>query len=65
MQVILDEGESVRPNKKSNLSEFMYHEQDDNTVIWAYDRVLNALNKLDTLYIMTMQRMHGRDIKVK
>ena len=33
MQVIPDEGESVRPNKKSNLSEFMYHEQDDNTVI--------------------------------
>ena len=65
MQVIPDEGKSVKPNKKSNSSEFMYHKLDDKTTICAYDSVLNALNKLDTLYIMTMQRMHGTSIKVK
>ena len=34
----------------------MYHKKDDNTDTSEYDRVLNALKKLDNLYNMTMPK---------
>ena len=48
MHVITDEGESVRPNKKSNSSEFTYHKKYANIDMSAHDRVLDASKKLDT-----------------
>ena len=65
MHVIPGEREIVNPNKKSKSSEFTYHKKDDNTDKSAYDKVLNALKKLDTLYNPTIPRMHEPVIKVK
>ena len=59
VHVIPDEGESVRPNKNDEKSsEFTYHKKDADTYISLYDRVMNALKKLDKLYNPTMQRMY-------
>ena len=65
MHVINDEGESVRSNKNSNFSDFMYHKKGANTEISAYNRVLNALNKIDNSYNPTMPRTHTPVIKGK
>ena len=65
MHVTPGEKESVNPNKKSKSSEFMYHKKYDNTDTSAYDKVLNALKKLDTLYNPTMPRMHETVIEGK
>ena len=50
VHLIPDKGEIVRPNENSeNSSEFMYHKKDADTYTSSYDRVLNALKKLDAL----------------
>ena len=36
----------------------MHHKKESNTEMSEYDRVLNALKKLDTSYNKTMPRMH-------
>ena len=41
----------------------MYHKKDDYPDTSAYDRVLNALKKLDSSYNLTMSRMHNPVIK--
>ena len=52
-----DEGEIVRPSENSEKSsELMYLKKYADTS--AYDRVLNALKKLDTFYNPMMQEMH-------
>ena len=43
----------------------MYHKKDDNIDTSAYDRLLNALKKLDSCYNLTMPRMHKPVIKGK
>ena len=48
----------MRPNENSNPSESTYHKKDANKDTSEYDRVLNALKKLDTSYTTTMQRIH-------
>ena len=58
LHVSPDEGESVMPNENSNSSEFTYHKKDTNTDTQEYDRVLDSLKKLDTLYNKTTPRMH-------
>ena len=58
VHVIPDEGEIVRPNKNSKLSEFMHNKKGDNTETSVCNRVMNALNKLDTLYNPTMSGMN-------
>ena len=55
----------MRPNEKLKSSDFTHHKKDTNTDTSEYDRVLNALKELDTLYNPTMQRMHELVIKVK
>ena len=58
MHVIPDEGESVRPNENlENSLEFTCHKKDANTYTSSYDRVLNALKKLDISYNPTMKKM--------
>ena len=39
-------------------SEFMYYNKDADIDTYLYNRVLNALKKLDTQYNPTMQKMH-------
>ena len=57
--VIPDEGENLRLNENSEKSsDLTYHKKDADTDTSSYDRVLNVLKKLDTLYGPTMQRMH-------
>ena len=64
LQVIPDEGESVRPNKiVDKSSEFTYHKKYANIDTSLYDRVLNALKKLDTSYNPTMTRMNDAVIE--
>ena len=58
MHVISDEGEIVRPNENSKSSDLMYQKKDTKTYTSLYDRVLNALKKLDTLYNLTVTRMN-------
>ena len=65
MHVISDEGESVRPKKKSKSSEFAYHKRDANTDTTAYDRALNEQKKLDILYNPIMPRMQKPVIEGK
>ena len=49
LHVIPDEGERVRPNEISeNLLELTYLKKNVDAKTSAYDRVLNALKKLDT-----------------
>ena len=55
----------MRPNEKSKSSGFTYHKKDDNTYTVYYDRVLNALKMLDTLYNPTMPRMYEPVIEGK
>ena len=56
----------MRPNKKSKSSEFTYHKKEDsNTDTLAYDFVINALQKLDTLYNLNMPRIHETFIEGK
>ena len=57
VQIVPDEGESVRPNEKSEKSsEVTYHKKYDNTDTSYYDRVLNAIKQLYTLYNPTMKK---------
>ena len=49
VNVIPDEGESVRLNERLKSSDFMYHKKDANTDTSEYDRVLNAFKKSCTL----------------
>ena len=59
-----DERESVRPNENLDKSwDFMYHKKEANIDTSLYDRSLNALNKLDTLYNPTITRLHKPVIK--
>ena len=55
----------MRPNEKLKSSYFTYHNKDTSTETSEYDRVLNELKKLDTLYNPTIPRMHEPVIKVK
>ena len=48
----------MSPNKKLKSSEFKYDNKYSTTDTPAYDRVLNALKKLDTSYNPTMPRIH-------
>ena len=51
MHIIPDEGEKVRQNNISEKSsELTYLKKDTDAETSYYDRVLNSLNKLDTLY---------------
>ena len=60
VHVIPDEEERVRPNKISeNLSDLLHLKKDAVADMLAYDRLLNALKKLDTLYNPTIQKMHN------
>ena len=64
VHVIPDEVESVNP--KENLeksSEFTYHKKDANTDTSSYDRVLNALKKLDTFYNPTTTKKYEPSIE--
>ena len=63
MHITPDEGESVRPEENSKSSEFRGHKKDGNTDTSEYDRVLNALKKLDSCYNLTMPRIHNPVIK--
>ena len=57
LHLIPEEGEIVRPNENSEKSsELTYLKKYADTS--AYDRVFNALKKLDTLYNPMMQKMH-------
>ena len=47
-----------------NSSEFMYLKKYAKADTSAYNRVLNALNNLDTSYKPTMQKMHHPVIEV-
>ena len=59
LQVIPYEGESVRPNENlEKFSVFTYHNKYDNIDMLLYDKVLNALKKLDTSYNPKMTRIH-------
>ena len=48
----------MRPNEKLKSSYFTHHKKDANTDTSEYDRVFNALKKLDNSYNATMPRMH-------
>ena len=48
----------MRPNKKPKSPQFTYLKKDANTYMSVYDRVLNTMKKLDTLYNKTIPRMH-------
>ena len=62
--VIHDEGERVRPNENSEKSsDLPYLKKYADIDTSAYNRVLNSLKKLDTLYNQTMQKMHNSVIK--
>ena len=51
VHVIPDEGERVSQNEISEKSsDITYHKKDARTDILVYNRVLNALKKLDTSY---------------
>ena len=63
VHIIPHEGEIVWPNKNSKSSGFMYYNKYSNTDTSAYNRVLNALKKLDTLHNPNMYRMHKSVIK--
>ena len=59
VHVIPDEGDRFIPNEISEKSsDLMYHKKDVDTDTSSYDRVLNALKKLDTSYIPAVQKMH-------
>ena len=53
------------PNENSQSSGFTYHKKDDNTYTVYYDRVLTAMNMLDTLYNLNMPRMYEPVIEGK
>ena len=55
----------MRPNGKSKSSEFTYHKKDANIDTSEYDRLLNVLKKLDTLYNPTIPRMNEPVIEGK
>ena len=64
VHVILDEVERVRPNENSEKSsQFTYQKKYANIDISSYNRILNAVKKLDTSYNPTMQNMHEPVIK--
>ena len=65
MHITPDEGESVRPEENSKSSEFRGRKKDGNTDTSEYDRVLNALKKLDTSHNLTMPIMHEPVIEGK
>ena len=49
----------MRPKENSeNFSEFTYHKEDTTIDTPLYDRVLNALKKLDTSYNPTIPMIH-------
>ena len=63
MHVITDEGQRVRPNKISEKSsELKYLKKDADAETSVYDRLFNALKKLDTFYNPTMHKMHDKVI---
>ena len=65
VRVIPDEGEILRPNivfEKS--SELTYIKKDADADTLDYDRVLNALKKLDKHYNPTMKNIHDPVIEV-
>ena len=65
MHVIPDDGKRVGPNKISEKSsELPYQNKDADTNNSSYNRVLNSLKKLDTLYNPKMQNMHTPVIEV-
>ena len=65
MHLIPDEGETVRPNEiYEKSSELTYLKKDADEDTSAYDRLFNALKKLDTEYNPTMQNMHDPVIEV-
>ena len=54
----------MRQNEISeNLSEFTYHKKDYDIDTSLYNRVLNALKKIDIPYKPTVQKMHGPAIE--
>ena len=55
----------MRPNEKLKSSDFTYHKKEFNTDTSEYDKVINALKKLDTSYNPNMPIMHKPVIKVK
>ena len=65
MHITPDEGESVRPEENSKSSEFRGHKKDGNTDTSEYDRVLNALKKLDTSYNMNILIVHDPFVEGK
>ena len=66
VHVICDEVERVRPNELSEKSSQLTNlNKDTEAHTSAYDRVLNSLKKLDTLYNPTMQKIHNAVIEGK
>ena len=64
VHVMPDEVENVRPKGNSEKSsDFTYHNKDADTDMSSYNRVLNALKKLDTLYNPMLKKMNDPFIK--
>ena len=59
VHVIPHEGERVRPNEiYEKLSDLTYQKKDADTDMSLYNRLSNALKKLNTSYNPTMQNIH-------
>ena len=59
VHTIPDEVESMNPKENlDKFSEFTYHKKDATTDTPAYDKLFNAIKKIDTLYKPSLPRVH-------